>query len=325
MWTSVGAVGGFVIGPALAAHMLESASSPWVPVRIAGMAAIPILLATMILPETKPTGSLVETDAPSDSSKNEGFWKTLRAQLSDSLSDVRSSVRMLRRASLLCVMPSFFVTQPVSTVQGATLGLTLSKKFGWKLAQLGYFFSARGLLTILALALLPLLVKKSRRGDIGIDKDLQLARASMLLMLLGNLLTGLGLEAVPLLAAGQLASTLSVGSGSLSRSLLAGLADGPDQTARLYALAGMVETVGSLVAGPSLPWAFSLGVRAGGVWMGIPFWFVAVLCALALAALFCVRRDGPVGGCSADDVEHAGEVADRGNDTEDSEDTLVDI
>ncbi|KLU91073.1 hypothetical protein MAPG_09596, partial [Magnaporthiopsis poae ATCC 64411] len=209
MWTSIGAISGFVIGPALAAHMLESASSPWVPVRISGMAVIPILLATMILPETKPAGSIiVEAGAPSGSSKNNGFWKALRAQLSDSLSDLHSSVRMLRRTSLLCVMPSFFVTQPVSTAQGATLGQTLSKKFGWKMAQLGYFFSARGLLTILALALLPLLAKKSRRGDTGISRDLQLARASMLLMLLGNLFTGFGLEAVPLLAAGQLASTL---------------------------------------------------------------------------------------------------------------------
>ncbi|KAL8377926.1 hypothetical protein RB595_008555 [Gaeumannomyces hyphopodioides] len=325
MWTSIGAISGVVIGPALAAHMMQSASSPWVPVRIAGMTLIPILLATVILPETKPAGSAVGAGTVSDSNTNEGFWKTLRARLSESLSSLRSSVHMLRRASILCVMPSFFVTQPVATVQGATLGLTLSKKFGWRMAQLGYFFSVRGLLTILVLALLPLLIKSCKDGGGGVGRDLHLARASMLFMLLGNLLTGLGLEAVPLLAAGQLASTLSVGSGSLSRSLLAGLADGPDQTARLYALAGMVETVGSLVAGPSLPWAFGLGVRAGGAWMGIPFWFVAVLCALALAALLCVRRDGPGGGCGADDSERAEGVANRGSDTEESEGTLVDI
>ncbi|KAL8287936.1 hypothetical protein RB600_003730 [Gaeumannomyces tritici] len=328
MWTSIGAIGGVVIGPALAAHMMESASSPWVPVRAACTALVPILVALVILPETRPAGGTAEAGTSSDTIMKEGFWKMLRAQLSESLSSLRSSVHMLRRASILCVMPSFFVTQPVTTVQGATLGLTFSKKFGWKMAQLGYFFSARGLLTILVLALLPLLIKSRSKdgggggggGGVGVGRDLHLARASMLFMALANLLTGLGLEAVPLLAAGQLALTLSVGSGSLSRSLLAGLAGGPDQTARLYALAGMVETVGSLVSGPTLPWAFAVGVRAGGAWMGIPFWLVAVLCALALAALLCVRRDEPGGGCGAGDQERAEEgVAGRGSDAEESE------
>jgi MFS-type transporter involved in bile tolerance (Atg22 family) len=81
-------------------------------------------------------------------------------------------------------------------------------------------------------------------------------------------------------------STLAIGLDSLAKSLIASYVD-KEHTSRLYALTGMTETAGRFFGAPSLAWTFERGVKSG--WMGLPFYFVATLSALALAALCFVR------------------------------------
>lgn len=44
-----------------------------------------------------------------------------------------------------------------------------------------------------------------------------------------------------------------------------------DQVSRLYAVIAVIQTVGSMLAGPLIAGAFSWGVDLGGAWIGMAF------------------------------------------------------
>jgi hypothetical protein len=60
------------------------------------------------------------------------------------------------------------------------------------------------------------------------------------------------------------------------RSLITSLVESHNTTStndigRLYALVAVMEGIGSLVAGPSMAFAFRLGISLGTKWLGLPF------------------------------------------------------
>jgi hypothetical protein len=59
--------------------------------------------------------------------------------------------------------------------------------------------------------------------------------------------------------------------------------------ATLYTALSLIDTIASLLAGPLVSAAFSLGSKLGGVWQGIPFLFACGLCTLASVFMLRVR------------------------------------
>jgi MFS transporter, PCFT/HCP family, solute carrier family 46 (folate transporter), member 1 len=60
-------------------------------------------------------------------------------------------------------------------------------------------------------------------------------------------------------------------------------------TSRLFALAGMVEVLGTVLGAPILAWCFDKGLQWKGMWTGLPWLFVAVLVGSCATALSFVR------------------------------------
>lgn len=174
---------------------------------------------------------------------------------------------------------------------GQTLAQTISKRFHWTLAQTGYLFSVRGIIMVVILAFMPCfssLLISPRLGKYRLSifkRDLRLAQLSLVVLIIGSIL--IGGETLAEVITGLVISTFAIGFESLAKSLIASYVD-KEHTSRLYALTGMTETAGKFFGGPSLAWMFERGVKSG--WMGLPFYFVAMLCALALAALCFVQK-----------------------------------
>lgn len=58
---------------------------------------------------------------------------------------------------------------------------------------------------------------------------------------------------------------------------------------RLYALISLVTGIGNLIAGPSLAWAFGVGMRLGQAWVGLPFAIATVLFLVMAPVMFIIR------------------------------------
>jgi MFS family permease len=82
--------------------------------------------------------------------------------------------------------------------------------------------------------------------------------------------------------------TLGSGFQSFARSLLSSLVKS-DMVGTLFTTLAMMDTVGTLLAGPIVALVFGWSVKQDGVWRGMPFLLSFFLCGLAGLALSQVR------------------------------------
>ncbi|KAI6403203.1 hypothetical protein MCOR23_003579 [Pyricularia oryzae] len=81
--------------------------------------------------------------------------------------------------------------------------------------------------------------------------------------------------------------TLGSGFGLFARSLLSSLVE-KDMVGTLYTTLSIMDTLGSLLAGPVVAGIFGWSMRLDGVWKGMPYLVSFVLCGLASVALSCL-------------------------------------
>jgi len=87
---------------------------------------------------------------------------------------------------------------------------------------------------------------------------------------------------------GLFIGTFGAADSPLARATVTHYVD-PEFTSRLYALIGMIEVLGSFIGGPVLAFFFDQGLRRKGIWMGLPWFYIAFLCSIALTALMFVK------------------------------------
>ena len=63
----------------------------------------------------------------------------------------------------------------------------------------------------------------------------------------------------------------------------------PTMVGTLYTTLSMMDTLGSLLAGPSIAAAFKWGMRLGGVWLGLPYMLSMGLCGPVSILMFVVK------------------------------------
>ena len=276
---------------------------------------------TVFLPETLHKAKSVPASATASTSTTQlrlRLWaetrEALPAHASETLTHLRETVAILRRSRpALLLLHSFLFLPAVQSVHGTVLAQSVSKRFGWSLAQTGYMFSLRGIATVVVLSLIPVVSRLLTGSGCGLSeprKDLVLAHTMLAVIIVGSLLLSSG-HSIARLVLGSVCSTLTVGFGSVLKSLIThffvceyGLEQteaqeektGSEHTSRLYTLTSMVETAGSVLAGPVLAWAFSCGLRLGGAWIGLPFYYVCGLCATALGCLYRLNTAEPRDG-----------------------------
>jgi MFS transporter, PCFT/HCP family, solute carrier family 46 (folate transporter), member 1 len=317
MLITIGAIGGGISGPALSGLLMQKFSL-WIPLIISFWVLMPMVLITFVfLPETLPRSSAhhIAKNMPSVDARSVSYFSAIRKHTHEAFSILLTSLSMFRNRSLAILLGTFILQAPLERCVGQVLGQTLSKRFHWPLAQLGYFFSVRGLASFVYLALFPVIAtyftSPSRRRPFSVfSKDVLLAQTSFLALIIGLLM--MSGENFPLLIIGQVVANFSVGLASFEKALVVAFVRS-EETSRLFALTGMLETVGALVGGPSMTWAFAQGVKMGGVWMGLPFWYAACLCALAFVAVCFVRSPPKQDGVESTAGGDVGTSPDSGN------------
>ncbi|KAH7192191.1 major facilitator superfamily domain-containing protein [Fusarium flagelliforme] len=298
LWSAFGATAGGISGPAVAGILMNK-YGPWLPIYLV-LIFVPIVMGILVLlPETL-TINVKKQQAGKKSPS------TLKEHISHGVKDLKHSLNMLKNVSVAMILITFFIQTARYTAYTTTMSQYISKHFKWKMADVSLILSPLGILDLTILAGLPKvgdrLMSSPRFRMTAFGKDLFLTRVSTVMLVFGAFWQGLS-HNVGMFFFGVFIETWGAATGPLARATVTHYVQ-PEYTARLYALIGMIEVIGSFIAGPVLAWFFDLGLKKKGIWIGLPWFYVSFLCAVALAALYLVKP--PVKRAREDVVDNEG-------------------
>lgn len=283
-----------LIAPSIASGLMTI--SPWIPIILGLCMMVFAISLSALFPETlnMRRGKIALPTSPTTPSplspKTPSIYSAVKHQFKTSLHGVRESTSILNSFPVLLLLFGFIV-QPFSR-QSIDLSIRyISNRFSWPLRRAGFLLSLRAAINIiLLLIILPALSHFliSKRSFSTKRKDLLLARISVLILVLGALLIAASSTSA-LTIFGLAIWTLGTGYVPLTRSLITTLVES-HHVGRLYAAIAVVETVGALAAGPSLAALYTLGLRMKGPWVGLPFFCLAVITAIAGVGVWVFGR-----------------------------------
>ncbi|GAO16874.1 hypothetical protein UVI_02011950 [Ustilaginoidea virens] len=282
LYLTFGATLGGLIGPLLAG-LLMTTYGPWIPIHVA-LLATPFMLALFFLiPET------LSLETKAQENPDQTMLQAFRGHLGKGLEDLSHSLDMVKNHNIPLVLLTFFFQSARFYAYTSLLAQYISKHFGWKLAQTSLLLSPLGVLNLVVLVALPkvsdMLVSRRCRFTV-FAKDLFLTQASTLLIAAGALVEALS-HNVALFLCGLLIGTLGAADSPLARATVSHHVDAKS-TSKLYALVGIAEVAGSFIAGPVLARLFNIGLERKGIFVGLPWFYVAFLSVVALLALLFV-------------------------------------
>ncbi|PLB37448.1 MFS general substrate transporter [Aspergillus candidus] len=272
---------GASVGPAFSSIFME-AFSPWISAFIAFIVSLVALIPLFFVPETfSPSKHDSNSEQESDEEPRD-----FRSHLS-LLLRLGSSTASLKSSSLVIVLATFLTVAPEVLGTSQFLAQYISKRFDWPLAKTGYFLTLRGVIhMVVLLVTLPLLSKILLRYQPSPVKDLTLARASVAIAAVGAFC--MAASQIEVVIAGLAIHSLGSGLAPLCRSLATSYV-APQDTAKLNTAIGILQTTGSLYAGPAFAWLFETGMKLGGTALGLPYYGLAGSFVLCLVGLLFVR------------------------------------
>ncbi|KAI8714564.1 MFS domain-containing protein [Fusarium sp. LHS14.1] len=303
LWLTFGSTAGGITGPVISGLLMQK-YGPWVPIYLV-MTTVPVVLVTLVLlPETL-TVNLKNQKTPAERATP----TTFKQHMTHGLNELIHSLNMLKNLSVVMILVTFFIQNARFTAYMTIMGQYISKHFGWKLAEVSILLSPLGILNLIILGGLPkvadiLVSPRFRMTPFG--KDLFLTRVSTGILAFAAFFQGMSHNIV-LFLFGLFLGTFGAADSPLARATVTHYVP-PEFTSRLYALIGMIEVIGSFIAGPVLAWCFDKSLKLKGFWMGLPWYYIGFLCTLAWVALLFVKpprkhsREDP-GDIDQDDTE----------------------
>ncbi|EED21287.1 adenylate cyclase, putative [Talaromyces stipitatus ATCC 10500] len=300
-------------GVALLSDMVLSPASgalaniqPWWPARFGLIAFIMSILTTLlVLPETfvKPVAlsstNLEQTTTPLEEEEPEEeeddpvlyadvpkntLWRRVRKVVS-SLRDLRY---LIASRQILMLVPLLSVGQLYD--QSAEFFLNyVSKRYGWRISQASFWLTYRNVVNLVLLStILPgLSVLLLKRGFSAGKKDLWISRASIICLAFGAFFIGLAPK-LSLMVTGLTIFALGHGFVPAVLSLATPFIE-PGHVGMLYTAMTIGETIGKIANEPLLTGSFELGMRVGGLLLGLPFVATGVLLTITAVSVHSIR------------------------------------
>lgn len=286
MTVSLGSLVGNLFGPLTASSLMRT-SSPWTPIALSLLILLLAIGVMVFIPETLPA---LKQEEEWSVSRDDSLYGTVNSYVGEFKGQINEAIGMVRQPSLSLILFAFLCPSPVGIATSALFIQYVSKRFDWSMAAAGYLLSVRSMVNVfVVLLVIPGLSKLLVSGVVvkgfsAGEKDRILAQASAFSLAAGFLL--LAGTTMPIVISGLIVKTLGAGLPSLCRSLAA-YHTSAENTSKLQTVIGITETMGLLVAAPGLAWMFSIGMKLGGVWMGLPYVVTSgYLLVTAVALLF---------------------------------------
>ncbi|OKL63828.1 hypothetical protein UA08_01092 [Talaromyces atroroseus] len=257
---------------------------PWWPARFGLIAFVMSVLTTLlVLPETlvKPTlppstqGQRTqleeepeEEDDPviyADAQKNTYWWHVRKV-----MSSLRTLRFLIASRQVLLLVPLLSVGQLYD--QSADFFINyVSRRYGWRLSQASFWLTYRNVVNLVLLStILPgVSTVLLRHGFNAGRKDIWISRASILCLAVGAFVIGLA-PVLPIMVTGLTIFALGHGFVPAVLSLATPYIE-PGHIGLLYTAMTIGEAIGKLANEPLLAGSFELGMRVGGLLLGLPF------------------------------------------------------
>lgn len=270
--------------PLLSAWLMQL--DPWIPYLLGTVTQIVAFFVAFAVPETLPQQYEEEDHHANVVSYEEGdrTRRTIRS--------IRSSVAFLLNDWRVPLLMTSHLVRIVPISSAALILQYLSKRYELTFASATLLLSTRnGLIIVILLTVLPMLSHHlTRKGGLTVQqKDVYLARASQLCSAVGWILVAFAPDVVTV-AGGLLITALGIATYLCTQSLIASLVS-KAEIAKAYSTISLVDTVGSMLCGPVMAELFKVGLRLGGVWVGLPYFFLGGLCGLFCISYFFVHPD----------------------------------
>ena len=275
---------GNLISPALAS-MFMAAVGPWPPFLLSVVLILTSASMIFLVPES------LKRDPHDDDALSGSKLKTSLAQ---AFKELKKSASAFASVSMVVVLliTMLQLSLVLSTYQ--FLSQFTSKRYHIPIADTGYIQSTYGVgFIFISFFIMPwitsALVKPGAPAPIRFDddrrRDLFLARASYIASMVGTFILGLS-GSIPGFISGLIILAFGVSSeGYLKR--IATLYVTAEQRTRLFTILGLSAIASDLWLSPVLAALFSLGMRIGGIWIGLPYFGISGLCIIMfLASLF---------------------------------------
>ncbi|KAJ5140651.1 hypothetical protein N7448_004059 [Penicillium atrosanguineum] len=288
---------GASLGPALSVKLMET-FSPWVAAFASFFVNLIALIPLFFIPETLSILKPASTTANDNIGSEESHPNTFKFCLSQSFQLLIVSFASLKSYSIILVLATFLTVAPEILGTSQFMAQYISKRFGLSLARTGYLLTLRGVIhMVVLLFILPLLSKLLLQYRNPAVKDLILARASVAFAAVGALC--MAAPQIGMVMVGLAVHSLGSGLTALCRSLATSYV-APQDTSKLNTAIGIVETTGSLLAGPALAWLFETGMRLGGMSLGLPYFGLAGSFVFCLIDLLFVQIPSSEGASASD-------------------------
>ncbi|KFG83653.1 hypothetical protein MANI_015986 [Metarhizium anisopliae] len=165
----------------------------------------------------------------------------------------------------------------------------MTKRFGLSWARASLLLSIKGVAALaVTTTILPLtsqlLLRKLSLSPV--HKDVWMARASAMFLLLGAFCLGLAPTLETFLSS-LVIFTVGIGYNLILRSLIASYAK-DDKTGLMFTAISVSEGLGGLIAGPIMAMLFRVGLNLGRAWIGLPFLFAGLLFSTSTLIVFLV-------------------------------------
>jgi len=278
----VAALVGHLFSPALSSAMMNATG----PRPVLCMAVVLLLIAALaflFIPETLQHPRTLTS--PSTQSFKQHLYNALK-QLKESL--------LILNGPLILLFLTLFITSPVYYSMLQFMAQYISKRYAMKLKDTGYVQTVYGCAQVFVAFVGIPVVSKLLTPKPGLATPLQDQKRDFKLALIsfGIFIPGfLFLGSAPTLAYfifALLVIALGSGYSSFARALMSSHVD-TEHRSRLFTLVGMLETAGTMYSGPLLAGLFSVGMRKGGQWVGLPYLVLAGFAAVALVVMAFVR------------------------------------
>ena len=190
---------------------------------------------------------------------------------------------ILSRKPVLLLLTAFLVYR-LSRGSSWFLAQYISIRYSWTLAQSNFLVACRPTVSV-PLFLFGLPYLKSRvlnPRHSATEKDLWLARGSILCLTIGTL--GIGLSpSIATVIPSMIIQTSGSGFLYLVRSIITTLVE-RDETARLFTAIEIIQSLGNVIASLTITTVFQIGLRIGGFWIGLAWMMTSSLfCLVGLA------------------------------------------
>ncbi|CAG8898198.1 unnamed protein product [Penicillium egyptiacum] len=285
-----------IISPPMGSLLMKQ--SLWVPLLLNSVCGAISIMLSWYMPETNhhafrdQKGDYTKISSSRDNEELSGPPPEDHGSITALVHSLKDSMRMIFLQKNVALLVLSFLISTFARDSMAFLLQYISNRYSWPIAKTSWLLSFRAAAQLLQFMLVLPWIDRTMRKRFERQprkKDLYLARISIVTITVGFAIMGIA-PVVGLSIFGIAIYTAGSGFGTFARSLISSLTE-PTMIGTLYSALALMNTLGSLLAGPMMSLAFRWGVNLGGAWLGMPYLISAALCGAMTMIMFLIRLE----------------------------------